>query len=444
MNSNLLKTLKQGYGYVGRHPQLLLTLLLIIVIPFAFLFSAQQFLRAGENNQERLEKDRLGMLHDVFSSLLRASSFDTSRVQDEITNISTLNPDIIEFSVAKDVGGVITVFASKNTEQINAPVQDPHAYRMSIIHPNESIITPHAESGIRYWKSYRLVSHDSSPYYIYTKTSLEHIDTLFASRVREAYYILFAILLVVLLLTIHHVRMIDYAYLYAQVKEANDTKDLFTNTVAHELRAPLTAIRGLASMISESKDVSTENLRNAKNIDLAASRLVTIVGDLLDVARIQSGQLIIEKQQIDVQMTINSVIDTMQSQANEKHIALKQEGTTGQFFVTTDPKRLHQALTNVVSNAIKYTPSGSITIAIADIGQNVELRIKDTGMGISADNQKNLFTPFFRVKRQEVSTIVGTGLGMFITKQLIERLGGSIGIESIKGIGTHVVIVLPK
>jgi signal transduction histidine kinase len=78
------------------------------------------------------------------------------------------------------------------------------------------------------------------------------------------------------------------------------------------------------------------------------------------------------------------------------------------------------------------------------LGKRVEIRVKDTGMGISSDNQKSLFAPFFRVKHSEVDAIVGTGLGMLITKQLIELMGGSIGVESIRGVGTHVVITLPK
>jgi signal transduction histidine kinase len=110
----------------------------------------------------------------------------------------------------------------------------------------------------------------------------------------------------------------------------------------------------------------------------------------------------------------------------------------------TDGKRLHQALTNLVSNAIKYTNKGTISLSLDDKYAYVEIRVKDTGMGISSDDQKKIFAPFFRVENEDVSKITGTGLGMWITKELIELMGATIGVESIKGVGTHVVITLPK
>jgi signal transduction histidine kinase len=97
-----------------------------------------------------------------------------------------------------------------------------------------------------------------------------------------------------------------------------------------------------------------------------------------------------------------------------------------------------------VSNAIKYTQNGAIELSIEEKSAYIEVRVKDTGMGISAEDQKKLFAPFFRVANEDVSKITGTGLGMWITKQLIELMGATIGVESIKGVGTHIVISIPK
>jgi signal transduction histidine kinase len=113
-------------------------------------------------------------------------------------------------------------------------------------------------------------------------------------------------------------------------------------------------------------------------------------------------------------------------------------------MVNADGERLKQAITNILSNAIKYTPRGSITISLEQRSDRVELRVQDTGTGIGADEQKQLFAPFFRTKSADQSKTTGTGLGMWITKQLIEAMGGSIGVESIRGIGTHIVVTLQK
>ncbi len=437
--------LQDGYEYIRKHPQLLMTLILIVVIPVGFLMSGQQFLNAAKDNQERLEKDRIGMMHDVFASLLKTTNFNSQLVQNEIESVASHNPDIKKFRVAKEDGDVVKIIASLDIESVGTWDDEPETYRISNINPNESLIVPYAESGVRYWESYRLVrSNNGDDYYIYTETSLEYIDSLFASRIVTAYYWLCSILIVVLLLLLRHVKLIDYAYLYKETKKANEMKDLFTNMIAHELRAPLTAMRGYASMIRERDGVSDEVLEYASRIEDSSLRLVAVVSDLLDVARIHSGKLSISKEELNIQKTISAVIEGMESTAKEKGISISREGILGDIYITSDEKRLFQALSNLVSNSLKYTKAGAITLSIEDRKDRIEIRIKDTGMGISAENQKNLFAPFFRVEGKEMDSTIGTGLGMWITKQLIELLRGSIAVESIRGVGTHVVVTLPK
>lgn len=434
-----------GYTYIRSHPQLLMTIVLIVVIPVAFIMSGQQFLIAARDNQERLEKDRVGIMHDLFSSFVVATSFNAETIQQEIEHIVSLNPDITEFILAHEEGSSVRIVAAQDKIFLNTTVPNPQLFRIANADPNESIITPFAKDGVRYWQSVRYVSGtDNDHYYIYLETSLQHVDELFAKRITEAYLWLVLILAVVLILIVRHVRLIDYSYLYSETKKANEMKDLFTNMIAHELRAPLTAMRGYASMIRENEAVTLDARTHATKIEDAAGRLVLIVSDLLDVARIHSGKLAMTKAEVDIQTIIASVLEAMQSVAQEKNIILLQEGMRAPLMLSIDEKRLHQALTNLVSNSLKYTNAGSITVTVEERADRVEIRVKDTGMGISADNQKNLFAPFFRVASAEVDQTVGTGLGMWITKQLIELMQGSIGVESIKGVGTHIVVTLPK
>jgi signal transduction histidine kinase len=298
---------------------------------------------------------------------------------------------------------------------------------------------------MRYWQSYRLVRDEGGDvHYIFVETSLAHIDGLFASRIVTAYYWLFGILAVVLLLILRHVRLIDYGYLYRETKRAYEMQDLFTNMMAHELRAPLTAVKGYASLIEENQGAPLESRSQAEKIRDSAERLLLIVNDLLDVARIHGGKLQVKNERTEVKKVIAGVIDAMQPSAKEKNITLGGEGVLPEVWIQIDGRRFHQALTNLVSNAIKYTKAGAITIALEERRDRIEIRVKDTGMGISAEDQKNLFAPFFRVESEEVDRIVGTGLGMWTTKQLIEIMHGSIAVESIRGVGTHIVVIFPK
>lgn len=437
--------MRRGYEYVRHNPQILTTLLLLVVIPTAFFVSGQKFLDIARNNQDRLQKDRIGLLQDVFSTIIRTTSEGDVSIQNELTRIAQLNSDIVDFKVVIEDGPYLRVVASLRVNDIGSFIESPDMYRTANVDPHSSFIIPDAVDGIRYWNSYRLVEvSGGETYYIFTRSSLAQTDAQFSRGIMEAYFWLTGLLLVVFALIIRHVRLIDYAALYAETKRSNQAKDMFTNMIAHELRAPLTAMRGYASMILERTDVPHEIRTYTEHIGEASDRLVLIVNDLLDVARIHSGKLSFAPADTDIQNIITSVLEAMQVSAQEKGIQLRQDTPTQALNLYIDSKRFHQALTNLVSNSIKYTKAGSITLSFEDRVDMVEIRVKDTGTGISAENQKNLFAPFFRVADVEVDNTIGTGLGMWITKQLIELMGGTIAVESIKGVGTHVVLKFSK
>ena len=288
-----------------------------------------------------------------------------------------------------------------------------------------------------------MITVDGRDFFLLTANSRESVDRLFTIRLQKTLFSLVPIYLFILALAYWHIKLTDYRYLYINVRKANEMKDLFTNMIAHELRAPLTAMRGYASMIDESAE-DEEQRKYALRIKDSSERLLAIVNDLLDVARIQSGKLSVVHESYDVSEVVIAVTDELHVSAYEKHIKLSHSGAIETHLAVGDRKRLHQALTNLVSNAIKYTPEGGIELALEEKYASIEIRVKDTGMGISSEDQKQLFAPFFRVQNDDVSKITGTGLGMWITKQLIELMGGKIAVESIKGVGTHLVLTLPK
>ncbi len=444
MISRLLYSLERSVGYLKNHPQLIFVLMLILVIPFLFLYSGQQFLDAGRANQERLQKDRIGLLQDSFVSILYATDFSTSTMQQEIERITALNPDIMGFNISALKLGELAVLASLDQTEISQAEIYNDFYKSAAVRTDESLIYETKTPQGRQWLTYRAIEPTPGTFYfLYTQSSLEKIDALFAARERSALFSLIYVYAFLLALAYWHIRLTDYRYLYLEAKKASEIRDLFTNLIVHELRAPLSAIRGYASMVVEA-DVSNEVRGFAEQVKDSAERLLLIVNDLLDVARLHSGQLAINMESINVSDIVKAVVDELQISAIEKQLGLTALATDVVHEVSSDPKRLHQALTNLVSNAIKYTPDGTIELSIEDKYNQVEIRVKDTGKGISFEDQKKLFAPFFRVNNDDVSKITGSGLGMWITKQLIELMGGSIAVESIKGVGTHLVVQLPK
>ena len=444
MISKMLYAGQHALKYIKEHPQMLFVLILLIIIPLMFLYSGQQFLDVGRQNQDRLQKDRIGLMQDTFASILYSSNFSGEIIQKEIVRIADSNPDITDLKIIKLTGRDMQHLAALDTELIGTTEEYVELYRNAAVRLDESLIFEVFSNEGRVWMTYRaLQAEDGSYYFIYTEVSLQAIDNSFKRGERDALYSLLFVYMFILALAYWHIRLTDYRYLYIKVQKANEMKDLFTNMIAHELRAPLTAIRGYSSMLIESA-TDAEQQKNATRVKESSERLLAIVNDLLDVARIQSGQLSVDLESFDASEVVIAVIDELHVSAVEKRIELKHTGTVESAVVAGDRKRLHQAITNLVSNAIKYTKDGVIELTVEEKYNVVEIRVKDTGMGISAEDQKKLFAPFFRVQNDDVSQITGTGLGMWITKQLIELMGAKIGVESIKGVGTHVVIKLPK
>lgn len=444
MITRALALVRDGTAYIRDNPQLLFTLLLIVVIPTAFLVSAEQFLSASRDNQERLEKDRIGLMHDVFASVIETADGDVRVIEREIHNIASLNPDITQFRVLQYVNGVAVPIAALDAETVSVPETAQDIYAFSRLRPDESLIFTAVIGGERHWQAVRSLELDTKTYFIYTETSLEHVDALFRERIVTAYYWLFGLLVVVLLLVLQHVRLIDYGRLYREVREANEMKDLFTNMIAHELRAPLTAVRGHLESAIETPKLPPAAKERLLHIDRATIQLLAIITDLLDVARLQSGKMEVKEEQYDISSVIRDVLSEQQAVALQHNVTLTQIGHQESLTTIGDEKRMHQVLVNLVSNAIKYTKEGAIEVDLSDTVSAVEIRVKDTGMGISAEDQQKLFAPFFRVARPDVSAITGTGLGMWIAKHLVERMRGTIAVESIKGVGTHIVVRLPK
>lgn len=443
MVSRLLYAFERSLTYIKHHPQLIFVLILIIVIPVLFLYSGEKFLNVSKQNQERLENDRIGLMHDIFISLVNINGVENvSLLSDEIQKLAKLNPDIEVFRIAKREAGAYTPIVALDETVVGKP-DVPSLYRYGFTHEGESIVANMMNENVRYVQGVHQFIFEGDDYFIVTITSRDAIDSIFNKRRNEALLTLLYIYVFLLALAYWHIKLTDYRYLYIKVRKANEMKDLFTNMIAHELRAPLTAIRGYASMIEESVE-DPEQSKYAIRVRESAERLLAIVNDLLDVARIQSGKLSVEKECFDVSEVIMAVTDELHVSAHEKDIKLSHEGAIETHLVSGDRRRLHQALTNLVSNAIKYTPDGAIVLTVEEKYTGVEIRVKDTGTGISSEDQKKLFAPFFRVQNEDVSKITGTGLGMWITKQLIELMGAKIAVESIKGVGTHIVLTLPK
>lgn len=212
---------------------------------------------------------------------------------------------------------------------------------------------------------------------------------------------------------------------------ANEAKTRFLASLAHEIRSPLNAIYGYAQLLERSE--GADPLAAARVIRRSAEHLSSLVEGLLDIAQIEGGALTLAREAIRFPEFLDQLTDMLQLQARAKGLALILDRPPGlPEFVNTDPKRLRQVLINLVTNAIKFTDEGTVTLRVDYRNQLATFRVIDTGIGIAPADAERIFAPFERVGDARP----GVGLGLAITQALVHIMGGEITVESTPGEGS--------
>lgn len=240
----------------------------------------------------------------------------------------------------------------------------------------------------------------------------------------------------------------DLEHANERLKEVDQLKSEFLSLATHQIRAPLTAIKGYSSLILEGDygEVPREILRPVDVISKSCQNLVMIVNDFLNISRIEQGRMIYELSAFDLINVTQQVITELRP--NIEHIGLmcschvRDDRET--VMVYADLGKVKQVIVNLVDNAIKYTPSGNITMEISKHDAVAQLRVSDTGIGIAPEDIKKLFHKFSRSVAANKTNVLGTGLGLYVAKQIIEAQKGKIWIESEGvGKGTTAIVELP-
>ena len=231
---------------------------------------------------------------------------------------------------------------------------------------------------------------------------------------------------------------------------ANRAKREFLFNMSHDIRTPMNAIIGFTSLAATHIDNKEQVLDYLKKISTSSQHLLSLINDVLDMSRIESGKVKIEEKAVHLPDLVHDVRSIIQPDVSAKRLSLFIDTMDVENEdIITDPMRLNQILLNILSNAIKFTPTGG-TISIRIAQKNgapkgrgcYEFRIKDNGIGMSEEFQKHIFEAFSREENSTVSGIQGTGLGMSITKNIVDMMGGTIAIESEPGKGSEFIVDL--
>jgi signal transduction histidine kinase len=230
-----------------------------------------------------------------------------------------------------------------------------------------------------------------------------------------------------------------------RAEDADRLKSAFLATMSHELRTPLNSIIGFTGIILQglAGPLNGEQEKQLGMVQHSARHLLALINDVLDISKIEAGELRISHQQVDVIQSVHTVVKTMQPAAEQKGLDIKTDLAPDTGIISGDQRRIEQVIMNLMSNAIKFTETGTVTVRTGKRNNEVILSVQDTGMGISSDNLSTLFTPFHQIDSGTTRKHEGTGLGLSISKRLVELHGGRITVMSERGKGSVFTVYLP-
>ena len=231
-------------------------------------------------------------------------------------------------------------------------------------------------------------------------------------------------------------------------ERVSKAKTDFLANMSHDIRTPMNAIIGITTLMKNELHQPEKLAEHLGKLESSGQLLLGIINDILDMSRIESGKTTLNEEKMNLSQQISQLDSIIRQQAGQRRQTFTVETHLQHENVLADPNRLNQVLMNILSNAVKYTPTGGhIRLEVEELPRNEHYAryrfvVQDDGIGMSADYQKTLFDPFTREERSGTNKVQGTGLGMAITKSIVDLMGGSIGVESATGKGTRFEVVL--
>jgi signal transduction histidine kinase len=454
----LFESFKKGINKVTNNPQLIYTVVVAVLITGSFVFMSQRFINIANDAEERLINVRIGSLQDAFVSFAGDKIDDHEYLNKKIQEIIATNETIKSFKIVvkKNINGPVAgmvqnsyeIIASNNKAEVGQ--MDSQAFFLFTLassDPSHSITTAFNEKEERLFKTTRAITNDRGEVVgaVITTQTLSMADVAIEGSIKNSRILLSIVLLLVMFLFFRHSRIIDYVDLYKKLKGVDQMKDNFISMASHELRTPLSIIRGYAEFINEAPELSNQTKDFVSKIDISTKQLDILVADILDVSKIEQGRMSFNIEKIDPTGILAETISSFEISAKEKSLNISFDKTKigGPVYINVDISRLKQILVNIVGNAVKYTDKGEVVIREYEENGRLYIRVSDTGFGMSEEERGKLFEKFYRIRNKETENIRGTGLGLWITAQMVKQMNGIISIESIKGVGSHFIISFP-
>ncbi len=431
--------------------QVIYGVLLIIFTLLAIVLNTVLVLGSSKSNLEASLQRHSLYLAKIFTATAHNDLDNYPELQNKLNLIKTTSSDIANIDILVKKGDFFQVAASFDESKVGQELRDTNYILTWAV--DDGIATEildyrEAKKGQKLWEVAMPIYNQlgEKKALLVMQISHEYIYALEKDTLTKSLVVLVVTLIVVLLLLSLNARLFEYAILFKKLKEVDQMKDEFISIASHELRTPITSIKGFLSMLLEGDygKIGVEGTKALKLMEASVKRLGSLVEDLLNVSRIEQNRLKLASTKVDTKAVLVSITEEFKPRIDEKKLALKMQIPNDLPAVYTDEDKLRQVLVNLVGNSVKYTKKGEIEIIAKQTDPKfVTITIKDTGVGMSAQDREKLFDKFYRVPDEENKDIVGTGLGLWITKQLVKLMGGEIFVDSIKHVGSQFYFTIP-
>lgn len=442
----MFSKLSEKFKSAGKLGYIVYPIIILICVPVLLIVNTVWNLRTFGRDINYLIRHQAVSVAETIKPVVLENITDTEKLREILVETAASNSDIMDISVLSEEDQKIGLITSSSGKYSEEDFEKMGLSQLSIGF-NESFagLSYDPISGKNLWNvSVPLEKIDGKNYIIYLKFSVEKVDEILQRTSRDSYMILSVLVIIALALLVNHFIFYQKAQKTRQLEEIDKLKDEFLSMAAHELRTPITALVGYLEMLPK-KITPQEAQKIASDIALLQSLttdLRNLIEDLLDVSRIEQGRLTYEVRDVDVNKIIENVVATLTPSAQDKGLVLNFQAQ-GLPIIKADHNRLRQVVTNLLGNSVKYTLQGSVEIKAEKKDKIIEISVKDTGIGIPPEELQKLFSKFHRVQDKKTQEIRGTGLGLWITKQIVEQMGGKISVESIYGTGSRFSFTVP-
>ncbi len=433
----------------SNNSQLIYAIVVIIIVPIAIATNTLFLLNAQKRDMDFELTNKALLVETVLSRGLEEKINTNSDVQSYVRDIIKDLPEIKAIEVFRPNQNDFSSLATTSplTQLVSDSILNHLAWDTNQTLSKEIFAAVGQGKPERIWLVVSVV-HDATGNKIAVVNlylSASEIDLMSNRTTQDSFIILAVTMFVIMLLLLNHFRFFEISLLYKKLNEVDKLKDDFISVASHELRTPLTAIHGYTLLILNDPLVKiNDKLQRQVNILLeSTTRLMVLVENLLDVSRIEEKRVKFDLGVSDIRDIIQNVISDFKIQFQEKHLSLIYTPYQNPLPVLCDKNKMIEIFSNLISNALKYTPEGSVTIYTEIEKNNIKVFVRDTGVGISEEDRQKLFSKFSRLYNEKTKDVYGTGLGLWITKQLVEKMGGKISVESIQNQGSQFIVIFP-